>query len=118
MADGLQLSRDELVLLHEVLSYALKRTFSEGEKVRLRDLVGRVEERLLDAAARVERPFGMTMPEEEALLGAAEIFCQAHELPLAAEVSRGKARRVRELVRRFQRPAGILIRLARLFGRR
>jgi len=114
---GLAVSREELVLLYEMLSYAVKRTFSEGEKTRLLDLVGRVEERLLSDAGRQEWSFGLTHPEEDVLLGAAETFCRAHELPFAAEVSREKARRVRALTKRFRRSPGILSRISRLFGK-
>jgi hypothetical protein len=110
-------SREDLSLLHETLAYTLRRTFSEGEKIRLKDLIGRVEERLLDSPDRGPRPFALTPPEEDALINAADTYCDALDRPFAAEVSRAKARRVSELVRRYRRRTGFLAWLARVFGR-
>jgi hypothetical protein len=117
LAKGVTFSHDELALLHETLSYALKRTFSEAEKIRLKDLLSRVEDRLLGQTA-VERPFGMTEPEMDALLAAAETYCEALQQPLSAEISRTKAARVKELLARFQRRTGVLEWFRQRFGRR
>jgi hypothetical protein len=101
VAKGVVFTREELALLHEALSYALKRTFSEGEKVRLRDLVGRVEDRVLAEEAGSARPLSMTEPEYQAIVAASETFCGALDGPFAAESSRDKAHRLRGLVGRF-----------------
>ena len=112
---GVRLERDELSLLHETLSYAHKRTFSEGEKVRLRGLIGRIEERLLGTAD--PSPLSPTDPETDVISAAADTYCEALEQPFSAQVSQDKAVRVREVVARFQRGPGFLQRLRRLFGR-
>jgi hypothetical protein len=101
VAKGVVFTREELALLHEALSYALKRTFSEGEKARLRDLVGRVEDRVLAEETGAVRPLSMTEPEYQAIVAAAETFCGALDGAFAAAASRDKAHRVRGLVARF-----------------
>lgn len=118
MQKGVIFSRDELALLHETLSYALKRTFSEGEKVRLKDLLSRVEDRLLGSSSGEPRRFGITEPEMDALLAAAETYCEALQQPLSAEVSRAKAVKVKELLGRFQRPSGVLEWFRAKFGKK
>lgn len=116
MSTVVALDRDELSLLHETLSYAHKRTFSEAEKVRLSGLISRIEERLLGTSDPA--PLSPTDPEMDAILGAADTYCEALEQPFSAQVSQEKAVRVRTLVARFQGPPGFLQRLRRLFGRR
>lgn len=116
MSNGVTFTRDELALLHETLTYALKRTFTEGEKTRLKDLLGRIEERLLEPG-QAERPFPVTAPEAEAFALASETYCEALEAPFSAEVSRKKATRVKDLVGRFRGGSGFLSALRRLFGR-
>jgi len=116
LASGVEFTREELALLHEMLAYAVKRTYSAGEKVRLQDILGRIEERLLESGGAV-RPFGVTAPEAEAFSQACETFCEALEAPFSAEVSRRKAARVKELVGRFKGGQGFLSTLRRLFGR-
>jgi hypothetical protein len=116
LAKGIEFTRDELALLHETLTYAHKRTFAESDKVRLKSIIARIEERLLDADG-VPRPFTVTPPEADAFLLASETFCEALEAPFSAEVSRRKAARVKELVGRFRRGSGFMSTLRRLFGR-
>lgn len=116
MAKGIELTRDELALLHETLAYAHKRTFSEGDKVRIKDMIGRIEERLLDPE-QVSRPFAVTPPEADAFALASETYCEALEAPFSAEVSRRKAARVKAIVARFRTDTGFMSTLRRLFGR-
>ena len=116
MASGVEFTREELALLHEMVAYALRRTYAAGEKVRLKDILGRIEERLLESGESI-RPFGVTPPEADAFNQACETFCEAHEAPFAAEVSRRKAARAKELVARFRGGQGFLSALRRLFGR-
>jgi hypothetical protein len=110
-------TQEELALLHETLSYALKRTYSEPERVRIRDLQGRLEERLLSGDLPAGSPFPATEPEVDAFRNAADIYCDALERPLSAEVSQAKAARVRELVGRYRVEPGFLQRIRRFFGR-
>ena len=110
-------TQEELALLHETLSYALKRTYSEPERVRIRDLQSRLEERLLGGDAPSESPFAAAEPEVNAFRAAADIYCEALERPLSAEVSHVKAARVRELVGRYHVETGFLQRIRRFFGR-
>jgi hypothetical protein len=116
LGKGIDFTRDELALLHETVAYAHKRTFSEGDKVRLKDILGRIEERLLDQRDPA-RPFAVTAPEAEAFAFASETYCEALEAPFAAEVSRRKAARVKDLVGRFRHDSGFISALRRLFGR-
>lgn len=116
MANGVEFTREELALLHEMLAYAQKRTFIEGEKTRLKDLIGRIEERLLTPGQEV-RPFTVTAPEAEAFALSCETYCEALEAPFSAEVSRKKAARIKELVGRFRGGSGFMSALRKLFGR-
>lgn len=113
---GVPFNREELALLHETLSYALRRTFSKGEQVRMRDLLGRVETKLLDAPGDAF-PFSVTEPEYDAFVAAVDTYCEALEQPLSAEQSRRKAHRIRHLVARFRTRPGLLAWIRSRFGR-
>ncbi len=117
MAKGITFSRDEIGLLHEATAYALKRTFTEGEKVRLAGLHNRLEDRLLADSDSAVAPLALTEPESTVMTAAVDTYCEALDLPLAAEVSRKKARRLRELLDRMHERTGFIERIRRLFGR-
>jgi len=115
MTKGVVFTRDELTLFHEALSYGLKRTYSEPEKSRLREIVGRVEDRLLDAGGEAQ-PILFHGSDARVIAAAAETFCGALEGSFAADSSREKAQRIRELVGRLG-GGGSVSWLRRLFRR-
>lgn len=93
------LRRQDLQLLHEALSYMRKRVFDQAEQVRLKGLVERLEDLLLESAGSTR--LRLSPPEQEVLERQVEAYCTELTGRYAAESSRAQADRLRSLVGLF-----------------
>lgn len=111
-----RLTRADLELLHEALSYMRKRVFDQAETIRVRGMVERIEDLLLDSPERAH--FRLAPPELETLERQVGAYCEALTQRGASTEAREQARELGGLVARIVgRPAGKTSWWRRLIGR-
>lgn len=98
------LTRADLELLHEALSYMRKRVFDQAELVRVRGMIARIEDLLLGAPDRAR--FRLAPPEVETLDRQIRAYCEALTQRGASVESRDRARRLEHLGARITGRSG------------
>ncbi|MEZ4653411.1 MAG: hypothetical protein R3E12_07380 [Candidatus Eisenbacteria bacterium] len=91
------LTRSDLELLHEALSYMRRRVFDQAESVRIKGVLDRIEEMLLDPTTE-PRFLRISPPEQEAMERQVESFCVELTHRGAPEAGRQQASRLRRLI--------------------
>jgi hypothetical protein len=110
------LTRADLELLHEALSYMRKRVFEQAETIRVRGMIERIEDLLLDSPERAR--FRLAPPELETLERQVSAYCEALTQRGASTEARERARELDRLVGRVVgRSAGKSRWWRRLIGR-
>ena len=94
-----RLTREDLELLHEALSYMRKRVFEQAETIRVRGMVERIEDLLLDAPERAH--FRLAPPEIETLERQVLAYRGALTQRGASTEARERARQLDRLVARI-----------------
>ncbi|MEZ4649749.1 MAG: hypothetical protein R3E97_13380 [Candidatus Eisenbacteria bacterium] len=93
------LTRADLELLHESLTYMRKRVFEQAEVVRVRGMIERIEDLLLDAPERAH--FRLSPPEIETLERQVRAYCEAMTQRGASAEARDRARQLERLSARI-----------------
>ena len=93
------LTRTDLELLHEALTYMRKRVFEQAEVVRVRGMIERIEDCLLGASERA--PFRLSPPEIETLERQVRSYCDATTQRGASAEARDRAKQLERLVARI-----------------
>jgi hypothetical protein len=89
------LTRSDLELLHEALSYMRRRVFDQAEGIRLKGVLDRIEEMLLEPVPEA-RALRLSPPEQEAMERQVETFCQELTQRGASQQGRAQADRLRQ----------------------
>src|SRR5690606_3613918 len=110
------LTRPDLELLHEALSYMRKRVFDQAESVRIKGVLDRIEEMLLDPTTE-RRLLRLSPPEQEAMERQVESFCVELTRRGAWQQGREQAARLRALVGSNAGSGSLRSRIRRIFGR-
>ena len=93
------LTRCDLQLLHEALSYMRKRVFDQAELVRLKGVIDQLEDLLLDKDG--EPLLRLSPPEQDVLERQVEGYCAELTGKYASRDGRQQASRLRGLVERL-----------------
>jgi hypothetical protein len=110
------LTRPDLELLHEALSYMRKRVFDQAEAVRIKGVLDRIEELLLDPTTE-RRLLRLSPPEQEAMERQVESFCVELTRRGASQRGREQATRLRSLIGSNAGSSSLWGRIRRMFGR-
>ncbi len=111
------LTRRDLESLHEALTYMRKRVFEPGELVRVRGMIQRLEDILLDQPESAR--FRLSPPELETLDRQLAAYTEAMTQRGASQESRDQAREIQALRTRIGgRPPRKRSWLQKLFGKR
>ena len=93
------LSRSDLQLLHEALSYMRKRVFDQAELVRLKGVIEQLEDLLLEKEGTPL--LRLSPPEQDVLERQVTAYCEELTGRYASQDGRGQARRLRALVQQL-----------------
>lgn len=110
-----KLTRADLELLHEALSYMRKRVFDQVELVRVRGMITRIEDLLLDSPEHAH--LRLAPPELETLERQASAYTEAITQRGASAEARDRARELERLVVRIVGTGGPRGWWRRLIGR-
>ena len=110
------MTRSDLELLHEALSYMRRRVFDQAESVRIKGVLDRIEEMLLDPTPE-PRLLRLSPPEQEAMERQIESFCVELTQRGASQRGRDQAARLRGLTGSNAGSASGWRWIRRLFGR-
>lgn len=90
------LEQSDLGLLHEALAFMARRVFDPGESERVRALLDRFEELILNPAA--ERSLRLSPPEQEVFARQIESYCRELTARGASREGRVQAERLRRII--------------------